>query len=210
MKFNRLFAVDPSLTCSGWALFNIAEQKLLAVGKVRSLPPSNPLSKRLENVQNRISQIYESFQVNENDIIVCEAPTTMRDPRAAFKVEQVRGIFEALGRERGAIVPGRLNPRTIQSEVMGLRGVQKPRNEVKELAAFIVERLYLESLKSMGLCGRESPQLKRHQDIVDAILVGNAALSRINSAMKGCGVLEDLFERGRQPRSIARRHPGLI
>lgn len=193
MAYKRLFAVDPSLTCSGWALFNVAPSSLIAVGKLKSLPAAISLPKRLLNLQDRIASIFEELNLQSDDVVVCESQTTMRDPRAAFKVEQVRGIFETLARERGASVPGRLNPRTVQQEVMGLRGKQLKRDIVKNTAIQVVLNVYREGLREMGFPCTEAG-LKKHQDVVDAILIGSLAVDRVKAAEQGRMPLEDIFK----------------
>ncbi|RME60129.1 MAG: hypothetical protein D6780_03920, partial [Candidatus Dadabacteria bacterium] len=146
----RLLAVDPSLTCSGWALFSIVENRLIAVGKIRSLSSSVPLAHRLADLQQRIEKLFKRMDLGGDDYLVCEAPTTVMDPRAAFIVEQVRSIFEVTARGRGVVVPGRINPRTVQREIIGLRGAQQRREKVKEAAVLTVHRLYKEELTKMG------------------------------------------------------------
>lgn len=193
MPYNRLFAVDPSLTCSGWALFSVAPSSLLAVGKLKSLPAAVPMSQRLLDLQRRIGAVFDEVQLRPDDVVVCESQTTMRDPRAAFKVEQVRGIFETIARERGAAVPGRLNPRTVQQEVMGLRGKQLRRDVVKRTAVQVVLNVYSEGLKALGFPCTEAG-LKKHQDVVDAILIGSLAVDKIRAAEHGRMPLEDIFK----------------
>jgi len=115
-----VMAVDPSLTCSGWAIFDISSNSLQAVGKIKSLSASgHSLPERYEDLQRQVSQLFLHFNLGNSDVVICESETTMIDPKAAFKVERVRGIFETLGRERGCIVPGRISPRTVQFEVGG-------------------------------------------------------------------------------------------
>lgn len=196
----KLVAIDPSLTCSGWALFSIEESVLLGVGKIRSLPPAIPLSQRLEDLQRKVSNLLIQLALGGNDVLVCEAPTTMRDPRAALKVEQVRVIFEALARERSLAVPGRLNPRSVQYEVMGLKGKQLKRTVIKSTAVTIVHRLYKRDLSQLGFdCSPKN--LSRNQDIVDAVLVGSLGLARIKASRFSHMPLETLF----QERANARR-----
>jgi Holliday junction resolvasome RuvABC endonuclease subunit len=193
MKYSRLFAVDPSLTCSGWALFDIHSEKLLGVGKLRSLPPKIPLAERFEDLQRRIRLLMDAIVLGECDVLVCEAPTSVRDPHAALKVEQVRCIFEALGRERLSVVPGRLNPRSVQTEIIGLKGRQLKRDIVKEQALRVALMLYGVDLADLGLA-RGLGDLKRHQDIVDALLIGRVSLSRIKRAVSAGLGLHSEFE----------------
>lgn len=188
----RLLAVDPSLNCSGWALFTLKGGELRAVGKIRSLSPKVALSLRLIELQQKVKGIFEHFRLGEGDVLICEAPTTMRDPRAAFKVEQVRGIFETLARELGLEVPGRLNPRTVQREMMGLKGRQLARAEVKRIAAAIVARIHGEVLTKMGF-DIAVDTLARHQDIVDAVLLGSLAVSRVQAAHTAKSSLSSMF-----------------
>ncbi len=197
MSIKRLFAVDPGLTSSGWALFNLKDEKLLAVGRVASLPPSNPLAIRLEDLQRKIASVFDQVKLCSSDVLVCEAPTTMRDPRAAFLVEQVRGIFETIARQRLTKVPGRINPRTVHYEVMGLRGKQLKREIVKATAVSIVDNLYSTSLRDIGF-PLENGSLKKHQDVVDAILVGACGLARITQSQNAGEPLEVFFSQNKK------------
>lgn len=198
---SRLISIDPSLTCSGWALFSIKSAKLMAVGKLKSLSPEKPLAVRLQDLHIKICKIFETLELGNDDVLICESPTTMRDPRAAFKVEQVRGIFEEIARQRSVRVPGRLNPRTVQYEVMGLKGKQFNRAIVKQTALSIARTLYGKDLLGMGF-KLDDGFLKRHQDIVDAILIGSLGVTRIQSAKTSGVSLEEMFESRPQTRRI--------
>lgn len=203
MSAPRLLAVDPSLTCSGWALFDTDRERLLGVGKVRSLPSMLALARRLADLQEKIELVFESCGLGSGDILVCEAETTMKDPRAMIKQERVRGVFETVARRRRLLVPGRMNPRTVQSEMMGLRGAQAARAVVKDHAVHVVQRLYREKLERLGF-DTDAHNLKRHQDVVDALLIGSMALVRIREArMAGVDVAE-LFEARRWRRRSSR------
>jgi len=191
--FRSLLAVDPSLTCSGWALFSISDGRICSVGKVRSDPPPLTMGERLKSLQSRIESILERLKLGPEDLLVCEAATTVRDPHNALKVENVRSIFEAVARTRSISVPGRINPRSVQHEVMGLSGKQAARAEVKLAAQRTVEYLYAEDLGRLGFPGSG---LGKHQDIVDAILIGRLALTRIQSAQDGGLPLETVFAHG--------------
>lgn len=191
--FRYLFAVDPSLTCSGWVLFRVADGEIASVGKIKSAPASVPLAERLRAIQDSISTIFAKIGLGENDLLVCEAATTMKDPHNALKVEQVRTIFESVARARLVRVPGRINPRSVQQEVMGLSGKQVPRAEVKSTAVKTAEFLYSSALRRLGLADGGEP-LSKHQDIVDAMLVGRLALIRIQAARDGALSIESMFQ----------------
>jgi Holliday junction resolvasome RuvABC endonuclease subunit len=193
VSFRFLFAVDPSLTCSGWALFEVASGEVLSVGKIRGEGAQVPLSTRLLSFHRRIEEIYNKISLGSQDLVVCEAPTTMKDPHNAMKVEQVRGIFENAGRSRGATVPGRINPRSVQYEVMGLVGKQARRDDVKAAAVKTAQFLYRENLLKIGF-DLESPALAKHQDIVDAVLIGRLAVLRVQAAQQSGVSLEQLFQ----------------
>jgi Holliday junction resolvasome RuvABC endonuclease subunit len=196
MNSVRLLSVDPSLTCTGWALFSIAESKLLAVGKLRTVSADFTLSYRLKILQEKVGVVFEKLQLREGDVLVCESPTTMRDPRSAFIVEQVRCIFETLAREKNLSVPGRINPRSVHYEVLGLKGKQMTRNMVKNVAVNVVQRLYSKQLSALGF-KVDSEHLSRNQDIVDAILIGGLTLTRIKSAELAGEQLDVFFDRTR-------------
>ena len=201
MKDMRVLVVDPSLTCSGWAFFSISTKQLLAVGNIRCLPASFHLSLRLRDIQDKVKKVFSEIQLSEEDILVCEAATSMKDPSAAFKVESVRGIFEVLGREVGATVPGRINPRTVQNEVLGLKGKQLEREHVKDIATNIAYRLFVKDLERIGFDSSEAA-LKKNQDIVDALLLGHVALTRLESVDRAKDInVEDLFAEKKRSRA---------
>ena len=192
-RTRQLLAVDPSLTCSGWALFDIASESLLAVGKLRSLPASYSLSDRLLDLQAKVTQVFKGCALRAGDFLVCEGPTTMRDPRAAFRVEQVRGIFETVARHTTVSVPGRINPRSVQREIMGLKGKQLIRERVKDTAVMVVQALYERELGQLGF-PVDKKSLAKHQDIMDAILVGRLAVIRVKSALQAKIAPQKLFD----------------
>ncbi len=203
----RLMAIDPSLTCSGWALFNVEEGILRGVGKITSLPPSRGLPERLVALQQDVHQLLNGLNFGPNDYLVCEAPTTMRDPKAVVKVEQVRGIFESLARLKGAQVPGRVNPRTVQHHMFGMRGAQVSRDQVKEHAIEAVRILYADRLEVLNF-STDLSHLRRHQDIVDAILIGHLAQSWIKSALMSGSPEWSFFEEGMKRKRSASKVVG--
>ena len=204
-RYRSLLAVDPSLTCSGWALFSIPDGTISAVGKIRSEPPSLSMGVRLRSLQSRIETVFNTLRLGPDDVLVCEAPTTVKDPHNALKVENVRSIFETVARARAVSVPGRVNPRSVQFEIMGLHGKQLERKEVKAMAVRTAEFLYSPELVRLGV---EVADLKRHQDIVDALLVGRLALSRIKTAADSTLPLESVFQVVRQQRRVSWRVKG--
>lgn len=165
----------------------------MGVGKIRALKPHIALASRFLDLQERIGDLFRQLSFCASDILVCEAPTTMKDPKAALKVEHVRSIFETLARESGAYVPGRLNPRSVHNEVIGLSGAQLARPIIKEMAAKTVKTLHGADLKKLGFLV-DDEHLRKHQDIVDAILLGNLALSRIKGARASGVAIESLFQ----------------
>ena len=206
--YRYLVSVDPSLTCSGWAVFGVGANRLISVGTIKGEPASKPLAERLSLLQLRVMALFSQIGLSNQDVLVCESPTTMRDPSAAIKVEQVRGIFEAAARLMQVEVPGRINPRSVQYEIMGLKGKQLERHLVKALAVETVRRCYAEEIKSLGL-GSDEESLSKRQDIVDAILLGQLAVSRLQSALNAELPLSEVFSekthRGRSRKSFRMR-----
>lgn len=193
-NFKRLIAIDPSLTCSGWALYNIENKSLIGVGKFKSLPPTYQMSIRLNNLQERIKELFRKLLLTKSDILICEAPTTMIDPKAAFKVEAVRGIFEVIARELNVFVPGRINSRTVHYEVMGLYGKQIERTLVKSAAVNTVKALYEKDLQKLKF-ETTLKNLARNQDIVDAILIGSLAVNKFHDSQRAKIHLSELLQR---------------
>lgn len=192
-EYRYLLAVDPSLTCSGWVLFRVRDGDVASAGTIKSAPPSVPMAERLRGVQSNIETVLQRLNLGSDDVLVCEAPTTMKDPHNAFKVEQVRSMFESVARMRQITVPGRVATRSVHFEIMGLVGKQLPRAEIKASAVRTAEYLYSEPLKRLGLL-REDVPLKKHQDIVDALLIGRLTLSRIYAARDAQVPLESMFQ----------------
>ncbi len=176
--FNRLCAIDPSLTSSGWVLFDVSSEKPIRAGTVCALSGSLELAIRLSDFQHQVQNLFEELMLGAEDIVILEAPAPLvLNPDSAMKVEQVRGIFESVARSRNVLVPGRINPRTVQSEMLGLRGKQAKRAVVKDCARQVVKRFYGDSLNE--LVGLVDNKQKLSQDIIDAALIGAVALSRV-------------------------------
>jgi hypothetical protein len=67
---------------------------------------------------------------------------------------------------------------------------------VKLAARRTVEYLYLDELKRLGV---SQGDLVKHQDIVDAILLGRLAVMRVRSAQEGDLPVEVMFAHGEGP-----------
>lgn len=197
MADQKLLAVDPSLSCSGWALFSIQSKELLGVGNIRGLSTASPMAVRLQDVQSKVTRVLEQIDLGANDVLICEAVTTMRDPRGVIVVEQVRGIFETLARTRAVCVPGRINPRTVQHELLGLRGKQLEREHVKAIACKLAWQLFEKKLAQIGFA-KDDSALAKNQDIADALLLGQVALARLDAASSAGIDPEEFFEQFRQ------------
>ena len=192
-KNNFLLAVDPSLKASGWALFSLQTNLPIAVGVISAPGTSKELASRYAIFQNSVSRLIKQLKLGKGDILVCEGPAPLvKNPLTAMKVEGVRCIFEAVARGMQLYVPGRINPRTVQSELLGMRGKQLPRKIVKTVARDIALKIY--SARLQLLFQREPKELKKiSQDIIDALLLGNIALSRVNICKQTAITLEAAF-----------------
>lgn len=173
----------------------------MGVGNLKALGSTLPLATRLADLQQRVDDLVSSLTLGHGDVLVCEAPTTMRDPRAALKVEQVRCIFESSARLRKIEVPGRINPRTVQSIQMGLRGPQLIRSRVKASAVSIVRISYGEALQRIGFASDEQ-NLRRYQDIVDAVLLGSLAVTWVACADRSGIERAEYFEETKRSRRV--------
>lgn len=187
-----LLAIDPSLTASGWALFEISSSNLLDVGVITAPSAAHLLASRLMVLQERVDKLFNEMALSKDDYMVLEGPAPLvLNPQSAQKVELVRGIFETLARSRGVTVPGRINPRTVQAELLGMQGAQLARPQVKKIARTVAEQMYSSEFKSRG---------KVAQDIIDATLVGTVALSRLRLAQKSDQDILTLFSERISPK----------
>ena len=184
--FTQLLAIDPSLNLSGWAEFDLPSGRLTGAGTIKSLSAQHVLDIRLKNLQNQVADFFSEIELSESSILVCEGPAHLvLNPQSSLKVERVRAIFETLARERQALVPGRVNPRTVHGEVLGLKGKQIPRKEVKIQAVNCADKLYGKELKEIF------GEKKIPQDIYDAALIGTVALGRIRFSLTD---VQQMFE----------------
>ena len=180
----RVLAVDPSLRSSGWALFCLQSQKPMRVGIMRALGTEHHLSRRIADLRNRVLELFSHLELGVEDFLVCEGPAPLvLNPNSSLKLEQVRGVFENVAREKGVSVPGRLNPRTVQVELLGMRGKQLSRNEVKLWARETAKRLFGEQLERLLELEPFIKASKVPQDIIDASLIGSLAVSRISISL---------------------------
>lgn len=189
--YKRLLAIDPSLSSSGWALFEIASEKLIAVGTLKSKYEKNKFFQRISKLQFEIGALLDNLELNSNDLLVVETATTIKDPDATLKVEQVRAIFEALARLKGMCVPGRVNPRSVHYEILGLKGKQLSRDMIKSAAFSVATKIFSQDLSRLNI---SEDMLIKEQDIVDAMLIGSLCLVRINQAnASSTSSIEDCF-----------------
>ncbi len=193
-NFSRLFALDPSLTCSGWVLFDLEADCPIAAGTISPPGPSVALSERLRLLQSEATAVMKSVKLSHGDILIAEGPAPLvKNPASSTKVEQVRTMFETLARCFGAEVPGRINPRTVQAELLGLRGAQLPRPQVKKLARDTAKQMFENEILKASNCSCFS---KLSQDIVDALLIAALAAPLIRRAEGAETPLRDVFESG--------------
>lgn len=168
-----LFALDPSLTSSGWALFCLKTLEPKLTGTLKSLSTNFTLEQRLNDLQRQVSKLYSDLRIGKQDYFICEGPAPLvLNPNSAMKVERVRGLFETMARELRVNVLGRINPRTVQAELMGLKGKQIERKEVKRIARELANRMFSSYLK----------ENKANQDIIDALLIGALVSSKVKLA----------------------------
>lgn len=174
----KLLSIDPSLTSSGWSLFDLSTGSLIAYGILSPPKPPLPLSQRLKIFQNDVGELFQTLKLSNKDFLVCEGPGQLvLNPMSSLKVERVRSIFESMARSLGVMVPGRINPRSVQSEVLGLKGRQADRKTVKEITRATVNTLFNKEL---------SRHKKVKQDIIDAIALGVYVMPRIQNAIQIC------------------------
>ena len=200
-KHTLLLAVDPSLTASGWALYSLRSARPVAWGIVS--PPSSEvaLAHRLDKLQRMVGELLRTLGLGDGDFLVCEGPAPLvKNPMSALKVEHVRGIFEVVARTHGVCVPGRLNPRTVQTELLGMRGQQIARKDVKLWARATVERLFPNELREIPVLGANSGKVP--QDVIDAVLIGVVALARIDLGRRAGVDPAEVFQLRKSSRRI--------
>lgn len=221
---SRLLAIDPSLTASGWALYSLKGCRLLAAGVLRPPGPGIFLADRLALLQSSVEELLSHYKLGARDLLITEGPAPLvLNPQSSLKVERVRSIFEAVARSRSVNVPGRVNPRSVQTELMGMRGKQLDRVTVKSWARDTAQRLFgTEIFQAAEAANRELPESccdrkgavvrRLPQDIVDAALVGYYAVARIKLVHSlgleiGCAFQPKLGRGSKAAASLIELHP---
>ncbi len=193
--FKKLLAIDPSLRSSGWVLFDVKTEKPLKAGIIGESDSRESMSFRLLSFQKKVDSLYKEIELNARDVLVLEGPAQLvLNPSTSTKVEQIRGIFESLARSRGVFIPGRINPRTLQVELLGMKGKQKERKEVKLMAQNVSNHLYGDTLRKIVTSNTDKKTKIISQDIVDASLIGALSLSKIRFCSGNKDMLLELFE----------------
>lgn len=194
VKTQVLLAVDPSLTSTGWACFSLHDGQPFASGLVTPPGPKVSLPHRMSVLQSAVTSIITGLGCQSGDVLICEGPAPLvKNPQSAIKVEGVRGVFEAVARSVGMDVPGRLNPRTVQSELLGMRGKQLGRQEVKAWARETANRLFNQKFADIVPPSCRTKDGTVSQDIIDALLIGAVAVSRVQVALKAGVSLDSAF-----------------
>ena len=179
----KLLAVDPGLSTCGWALFSLDTALPLRVGTLSPPDRRELMPTRLKFLQRGAGVILEKTGLGQGDFLVCEgAAHVALNPRTSLLLEQVRTLFETLARGCGAAVPGRVNPRSVQHQLLGARGKQLRRDCVKALGKRAALQLYgelLSSLEYTRISCSKSRTGRVEQDIFDALLVGTVAAVKI-------------------------------
>lgn len=153
------------------------------------------MTKRLLHLQDTVTEVICGLRMQSGDLLVCEGPAPLvLNPSSALKVERVRGIFESVARAQQLQVLGRINPRTVQTELLGMRGKQLARAEVKTWARQTAERIFGASLDELPLYGARRKGRDLPQDVIDALLIGSVAASRVQLSLTGNIPLDTLFE----------------
>ncbi len=188
----RLIAIDPSLTCTGWVVFDVESQRPTYCSVFRPPGTEVALSERYDWLQSEVMRAFDQQALGPGDFLVCEGPAPLvKNPESALRVERVRSIFEAVGRLNGVKVLQRLNPRTVQTEILGLRGKQLARDQVKSIARSTVLQVFPEFTNDKKLS----------QDVVDALLIGMLAVSKVQIHVRTGMSLELLFQTRNSSRS---------
>ncbi|MDR2338329.1 MAG: hypothetical protein LBE20_06795 [Deltaproteobacteria bacterium] len=207
-SFKKLLAIDPSLTSTGWVLFDLQTGTIRQFGILNDPGPKIVLARRLAILQQEIEALLSAVELQAGDVLVCEGPAHLvLNPQSALKVEHVRGMFEVLARKRGVDVPGRVNPRIIHTEILGLKGKQVKRAEVKKIARSVAERLFVKEFANNQNNKLNSRRKVLSQDIIDAALIGAFCITQIDLCQKLKIDLAEAFHEGR--RSFKKSHSTL-
>lgn len=162
----RMFAIDPALNNTGVAIFDIYRKKLISTHIIKGLDEKTDLMKRYEHLQSLIRAFLHKENFKQNDLIICEEAAAFKNAATVFKLEYARVVWEILGRTLGGKTPFRICPRSVHVELLGLRGRQQERKEVKLAARKVFEMLYPDK-KDLS------------QDEIDAVLIGELALTKL-------------------------------
>ena len=164
----RIIAIDPSLRCSGFAVLEKRDGKVLALdyGVVKN-PPKLLASGCLVAIRARIAELIVQHQP---ECAVIEGVIFVQSHRTAITLGAARGAALLAAAERGLPIY-EYAPRRVKQSVVGQGGAQK------QQVGFMVRVL-------LGL--KETPP----PDAADALAIGLTHFQTAESARHGAVVLE--------------------
>ncbi|MCS6961758.1 MAG: crossover junction endodeoxyribonuclease RuvC [Deltaproteobacteria bacterium] len=160
----KVLAVDPSSSSLGWAIIDTREIPLDA--GVFYYNTDISISNRVKHIVNEIKHIIDCYNLKRGDYFVVESSAGCINPRTFLILERIRGAGEAVALLNGLTVLGRINPRSIHVNLLGIK---------KSLARVFVKsaiRSYVEKQFSAFLKSAEIEVIPKNQDVFDALLLG--------------------------------------
>ena len=167
----RILAMDPSLSCIGWALMETGEDELRHLEWVSSWGKAEPTGTTFDDKLASAGAIAERVLRGASaDILAVEMPVVYRNPQTTIKLAQVVGVVRWAAHHWVdrviEIQPGG------RLAALGLP-VRLKRPIAKELVINVVNNLY-----------KRTFTMEDH-DIADAVAVGHAALAELRKEQWG-------------------------
>ena len=113
-----ILGIDPGSRCTGFGVLDLTggRPRYLASGVVR--PRASDLAERLGEILGAAQQLIDRYHPAVEDVFVA------RDPRAALRLGQARGVVIAVAAQRGVAVV-EYSARAVKQAVVGSGGATK-------------------------------------------------------------------------------------
>jgi crossover junction endodeoxyribonuclease RuvC len=130
----RVMGIDPGSLCTGYGIAEETGGRLTSVhfGGIRSKPKS-PFAQRLKVIYAELASIMEEYQP---DTVVVEEVFFAKDPKAAIKLGQTRGVT-LLAAANADITLAEYSPLEVKQSVVGYGHADK--NQVRNMVMAILK-----------------------------------------------------------------------
>lgn len=160
---SKVFSVDPSVSSLGWAIMQVSG-RLVDAG-VLKYSSKNSICERIQFILREVNDLIQYYKLGPTDYCVLESSAGIINPRSFLALERVRSSVEALAIIKGLRVIGRINPRSLQSKMLGLKKMEK-----RDFVKSAIRSFVIQEFRSF-FDGNRLDISRVEQDLFDAVIL---------------------------------------